>query len=128
MFQRSVLDGLVADRLAIRWFAADRPAVDRLAVALAPSVVGGRSPEVVRPAVALAARALVLVLVSARMVLRVAWSARMGSQQSDRLGKRRVRFGSLPVGSAVRRLAFRPGFAPGPVKAAGLWRAARLER
>lgn len=126
MFQRSVLDGLVADRLAIRWFAADRPAVDRLAVAQAPSVVGGRSPEVVRPAVALAARALVLV--SAQMVLRVAWSARMGSQQPDRLGKLRVRFGSLPVGSAVLRLAFRPGFAPGPVKAAGLWRAARLER
>ena len=125
MFQRSVLDGLVADRLAIRWFAADRPSVDRLAVAQAPSVVGGRSPEVVRPAVALAARALVLV--SAQVVLRVAWSDRMGSQP-DRLGKLRVRFGSLPVGSAVRRLAFRPGFAPRPVKAAGLWPAARLER
>ncbi len=75
---------------------------------------------------ALAARALVLVL--DRTVLRVGWSARMGSQQPDRLGKLRVQFGSLPVGSAVRRLAFRPVFARGPVKAAGLWRAARLER
>ena len=125
MFQRSALGGLAADRLAFRW-----PAVDRLVAARAPSVVLEHSPEVVRPAVMLAllVSARALVPVSAQMVLRVAWSARMGSQQPDRLGKLRVRFGSLPVGSAVRRLAFRPGFAPRPVKAAGLWPAARLER
>ena len=38
------------------------------------------------------------------------------------------RFASLPVGSAMRRLACRPVFAPMPVKAEGQWRAARLER
>jgi hypothetical protein len=67
--------------------------------------------------------------VSARVAQRVERSDRLGIPRWDRLVMLvPVRFGSLPVGSTMRRLARRLVFARVPVKAEGQWRAARLER
>jgi hypothetical protein len=74
----------------------------------------------------------VLVLVwpvSARVAQRVERSDRLGIQQQDRLVTPVPgRFGPLPVGSTMHRLACRLVFAQVPVKAAGQWQAVRLER
>lgn len=67
------------------------------------------------------------------MSARVAWQVerlgRLGIQQRDRpVTQVPGRFGSLPVGLTMRRLARRLVFARVPVKAAGQWRAVKLER
>jgi hypothetical protein len=67
--------------------------------------------------------------VSARLAWRAARSDRLGIRQRDRLVRPVPgRFESLPVGLTMRRLACRLVFAQEPVKAAGQWRAGRLER
>jgi hypothetical protein len=67
--------------------------------------------------------------VSARVAWPVARSGRLGIPRRDRRATLVPgRFESLPVGLTMRRLACRLVFAQEPVKAAGQWRAGRLER
>ena len=95
----------------------------------------------VRPEVALRLACLMLAclmlaclvlayLVLARQELRLEALDLLGREPPGQMGILRVPgyFASQPVDSAVRRLACRPVLAPRPVKAAGQWRAVKLER